>query len=56
MQGTAFASNIGVADYFWLMHGLTRQQWLKDLAEAEYADNGTGYAVQKAISTTKIMI
>jgi len=44
MQGTTFAANIGVADYFRLMHGLTRQQWLKDRARTQSTPTGaTGF-------------
>ena len=35
-----FAANIGVADYFRLMHGLTRQQWLKDRAQTQSTPSG----------------
>jgi hypothetical protein len=35
-----FAANIGVADYFRLMHGLTRQQWLKDCARTQATPAG----------------
>jgi hypothetical protein len=48
MQGTTFAANIGVADYFRLMHGLTRQQWLKDRARAQSTPaGGTGFRLAR---------
>jgi hypothetical protein len=48
MQGTAFAANIGVADYFRLMHGLTRQQWFKDRARTQSTPTGgTGFRLAR---------
>jgi hypothetical protein len=37
MQGTTFAANLEVADYFRQMYGFKRTQWLKDLARMESA-------------------
>ncbi len=34
-MGSAFAANVEVADYFRRMYGLTRTQWLEDLAQLE---------------------
>jgi len=36
-NGCAFASNVSVADYFRLMHGFTRSQWLEELARMQSA-------------------
>ena len=36
-HGSAFGANIAVADYFRLMHDLTRRQWVEDLARIESA-------------------
>jgi hypothetical protein len=36
-QGMVFAANVEVADYFRRMYGLTRTQWLEDLAQMESA-------------------
>jgi len=38
-NGCAFAANVGVADYFRLMHGLTRSQWLEDLNRRQSAQS-----------------
>lgn len=37
MNGTAFAANLEVADYFRRMYGFTRTQWLEDLARMQSA-------------------
>jgi hypothetical protein len=37
MNGTVFAGNVEVADYFRRMYGFTRTQWLEDLARMESA-------------------
>ena len=39
-NGCVFAANVGVADYFRLMYGWTRQTWLEDLARMESAGTG----------------
>jgi len=36
-NGSAFAANVEVADYFRWMHGFTRTQWLEDLARLQSA-------------------
>jgi len=36
-RGTVFTSNIGVAEYFRLVHGFTRSDWLEELARYEAA-------------------
>jgi hypothetical protein len=36
-NGVAFASNIGVGDYFRQMYGFTREQWLEELARMRSA-------------------
>jgi hypothetical protein len=40
ISGSALACNIGVADYFRVMYGWTRQTWLEDLARMESARTG----------------
>jgi hypothetical protein len=55
MQGTTFAANIGVADYFRLMHGLTRQQWLKDRAQTQLTPTGgTGFRLAGGLTADKM--
>jgi len=34
-QGSVFPSNVGVAEYFRLVYGLTRSKWLEDVARLE---------------------
>src|SRR5207247_7813344 len=36
-QGTSFASNVGIAEYFRLAYGWTRSDWLEALAKYEAA-------------------
>ena len=56
INGTAFAANLEVADYFRLMYGFTRTQWLEDLARMQSARTqarGPGwYALWKARAPT----
>jgi hypothetical protein len=56
MQGTTFAANLEVADYFRQMYGFTRAQWLEDLARMESArTQATGppqYALRKPWAPT----
>lgn len=50
MQGTTFAANVEVADYFRLMHGLTRQHWLKDRTRTKSTPGGgTGVRLARAL-------
>ena len=35
--GAVFTSNVGVAEYFRLVYGLTRSKWLEDVARLEFA-------------------
>jgi hypothetical protein len=35
--GAVFTSNVGVAEYFRLVYGLTRSKWLEDVARLELA-------------------
>lgn len=56
MQSTTFAANIGVADYFRVMHGLTRQQWLKDLAQAQSTPaGGTRFGLARAPTADEML-
>jgi hypothetical protein len=37
VAGEVFTSNVGVAEYFRLVYGLTRSKWLEDVARLELA-------------------